>query len=70
MSVSAEMDLYDRMHPRCREAIRNAPYDFNLLTMPRTAVNWAVGAPRTSPGRFVAFLAEEIQAVRDREALA
>lgn len=64
----SEMDLYDAMHPRCRQAIREAPFDFRLIGMPKTAMNWAVGNPdRPSPGRFMAWLNAEIEAVRARE---
>ena len=57
-----EMELFDRLHLRCREALRNAPYNFDLLSLPKTALNHAIGAPRPAPGRFIRFLEGEIAA--------
>ena len=64
--LTREMSLYDRLHPRCREAIRNAPFNFNLLGLPGTALNHAGGHPRSraAPAAFLAFLAGEVEEVR------
>ena len=59
-----EMELFDRLHPGCREALRNAPYNFDLLSLPKTALNHAIGAPKPAPGRFMKFLEAEIVAQR------
>ena len=63
-SRQREMELFDQLHPRCREALRNAPVNFDLLSLPKTALNHAIGAPRPSPGRFIRFLEGEIAAQR------
>jgi hypothetical protein len=60
------MALYDAMHPRCREAIREAPYNFDLTTLPRLQRWNAIPGPDRDarPKRFIAFLQREIARVR------
>ena len=56
-AASREMELYDSLHRRSKEALDNMPVDIALGSLPATVMFWG----RKAPKRFVGWIEKKLQ---------